>query len=125
VADIFFKQNSKMPHIIIDCPEKLLDQQKPAFVLSEIHNTVSETGLFKVTDIKVRINPYRFYLTAGAEKDFIHVIAHIMEGRTPEQKKNLTERIVRKLSALFPQVEVVSADVKDIQKETYTRLAIG
>ena len=124
MADIFFINPFKMPHIIIDCPEKLLEQQSPAVVLREIHDTAVETGLFNVNDIKVRINPYRYFLTAGAEKDFIHVIAHIMEGRTPEQKKNLTEKIVRKLSSLFPLVEVISADVKDILRETYTRKVI-
>jgi 5-carboxymethyl-2-hydroxymuconate isomerase len=42
-----------------------------------------------------------------------------MQGRTQEQKKNLSERVVRALNALLPDVEIISVNVRDFEKATY------
>ena len=42
-----------------------------------------------------------------------------MEGRTEEQKKALSERVVRSLKDLLPTVDIVSMNVRDFEKATY------
>jgi len=37
-----------------------------------------------------------------AHQHFVHVFASIMEGRTQEQKKGLSDRVVRLLLEMFP-----------------------
>ena len=56
--------------------------------------------------------------------DFIHVFAHIMQGRTTEQKANLSKQMVTKLVALFPDIPNVAMNVSDFEKATYCNRAM-
>ena len=50
---------------------------------------------------------------------FVHVFANIMEGRTQEQKKTLSDKVVRTLTELLPEVDVISMNIRDFEKATY------
>lgn len=69
--------------------------------------------------IKVRLNPYKHSLVLGDNKDFIHVFGNIMEGRTAEQKSDLSRKIVSKLDQLFPEVPIISMNIRDFEKSSY------
>ena len=84
-----------MPHFVIDCSKNITKIQEPKNVLKAIHRVAIDTGLFDERDIKIRLNPFfKDYLVGGKEDDFIHIFANIMQGRTTEQKANLSQRIV-------------------------------
>ncbi|MDN5200246.1 5-carboxymethyl-2-hydroxymuconate Delta-isomerase [Fulvivirgaceae bacterium BMA10] len=108
-----------MPHFIIDCSENILNQQLPEKIMQQVYDTADATGLFAKGDIKVRINPFKYFTVGNNQADFIHIIAYIMGGRTTDQKKNLATEVVKKLKTIFPEVPVISIDVKDIDKNTY------
>ena len=42
-----------------------------------------------------------------------------MEGRTVSQKKNLSERIITELKSMFPDVPIISINIRDFEKVTY------
>ena len=108
-----------MPHFIIDCTENVLKMQEPRVVLEAVFETAFSTGLFARNDIKVRLNPFVHSLVQGAADDFIHVFGNIREGRNGEQKANLSKVIVAKLNELFPEVPIVSMNIRDFTKESY------
>ncbi len=108
-----------MPHFVIDCSEHVLEQNPAKDILREVHDTAEATGLFAKGDIKVRINPYSLYTVGNTDDDFIHVFGHIMGGRTPEQKADLSKMIITKLKSMFPDVPVISMNVSDFDKTTY------
>lgn len=108
-----------MPHFILDCSENILELQKPREVLEEVFETAFSTGFFERNDIKVRLNPFKHSLVQGYDADFIHVFANIMEGRTTEQKSFLSKMIVSKLYKLFPDVPIISINIRDFEKDTY------
>ncbi|HTF04093.1 MAG TPA: 5-carboxymethyl-2-hydroxymuconate Delta-isomerase [Bacteroidia bacterium] len=108
-----------MPHFIIDCSEKILESCSVEKLLSTVHDTADSTGLFKKGDIKVRVQPYKYFTVANTQSDFIHVFGHIMQGRTTEQKADLSKRIVAKLKIMFPDVPVISMNVSGFEKATY------
>lgn len=109
-----------MPHFILDCSENILKKQDPKEVLQAILETAFATDLFKsINDIKVRLNPFKHSLVLNSDTDFIHVFANIMEGRNTEQKANLSQEIVSKLNLLFPDVSVISINIRDFEKATY------
>jgi len=108
-----------MPHFILDCTERVLEIQEPRKVLEEVFETAFATGLFGRNDIKVRLNPFQHSLVQSGEADFIHVFGNIMEGRTAEQKANLSKVIVTKLKELFPDVPIISMNIRDFTKESY------
>jgi len=111
-----------MPHFIIDCSKNLLKSVEAEQILQTVYDSAGSTGLFSLEGsggIKVRIRPYEHYLTVGAQDDLIHVFANIMEGRTTEQKADLSERIVAALVRLFPDVLIISINVREFEKEIY------
>jgi len=108
-----------MPHFVLDCSENILELQKPREVLEEVLKTAYATGLFEKNDIKVRLNPFKHSLVQGSDDDFIHVFANIMEGRTMEQKNNLSKQMITKLKIMFPKVPILSINIRDFEKDTY------
>lgn len=108
-----------MPHFVIDCSENVLTLNSIEEILREVHNAAHLTGLFKKDDIKVRIRSFKDFTVGDTRTDFIHVFGNIMEGRTTEQKANLSKEIVKKLTAMFPEVPVISISIREFEKSTY------
>ncbi|MBN9519020.1 5-carboxymethyl-2-hydroxymuconate Delta-isomerase [bacterium] len=111
-----------MPHFVLECSESVLGLTDPGGLMRAVYAAAESTGLFArggVGGIKVRINPYRYALNVDAHEHFVHVFAHVMEGRTREQKKDLSERVVRAIRALLPGVEIIAVNVADFERATY------
>jgi 5-carboxymethyl-2-hydroxymuconate isomerase len=113
-----------MPHFVIDCSESVLQFHDEVYILEQIHNAANSTNLFDENDIKVRLNPFNIYLVGNKREDFIHVFANIMQGRTTEQKANLSKKIVNKLVFLFPEFSNVAMNISDFEKATYCNKAM-
>ena len=108
-----------MPHFVIDCSENIIKIKTPKEIIQKVYDTAESTDLFDKGDIKVRINPFEYYNIGNTEDDFIHIFANIMEGRTTPQKKNLSERIIAELKLMFPNVPIISINIRDFEKATY------
>ena len=113
-----------MPHFILDCTESILEVHAPRKIIEEVFETAFSTGLFGRDDIKVRLNPFKHSLVQSGEVDFIHVFGNIMEGRTDAQKADLSKRIVTKLNELFPEVPIISINIRDFEKASYCNKAM-
>ncbi len=108
----------------MDCSQSIMNTHQEEFVLEQIHLVAQATGLFDENDIKVRINPYQKYLVGNKQEDFIHVFAHIMQGRTVEQKAHLSKQVVTKLVSLFPDTPNIAMNISDFEKATYCNRAM-
>ncbi len=93
--------------------------KSPDELMQDVYNEAESTGLFAKGDIKVRISPFEYYNIGNSKDDFIHIFANIMEGRTADQKKNLSERVIIKLKKIFPDVPIISINIRDFEKATY------
>ncbi len=108
-----------MPHFVIDCSENIIQLKSPKAVMQKVFDTAESTHLFDQKDIKVRMNPFTHYNNGNTSDDFIHIFANIMEGRTTSQKRDLSEKMVRELKKLFPNVPIISINIRDFEKATY------
>lgn len=108
-----------MPHFVIDCSKNIIKIKSPKEIIQKVYDTAESTNLFEKGDIKVRINPFEYYNIGNTEDDFIHIFANIMEGRNVSQKKNLSERIITELKSMFPNVPIISINIRDFEKATY------
>lgn len=108
-----------MPHFVIDCSENIIKLRTPKEIIQNVYDTAESTELFDKGDIKVRINPFIHYNVGNTNDDFIHVFANIMEGRTVTQKKDLSNRIITELKSMFPEVPIISINIRDFEKATY------
>jgi 5-carboxymethyl-2-hydroxymuconate isomerase len=90
--------------------------------MRSVYAAAEATGLFAqsgVGGIKVRLHPYRYFTNVDSQEHFVHVFANIMEGRTTEQKKALSEKVVRTLKELLPAVEIISMNIREFEKVSY------
>ena len=108
-----------MPHFVIDCSENIIKMESPEKVIQSVSDSAESTNLFDKGDIKVRINPFKYYNIGNTKNDFIHIFANIMEGRTVTQKSNLSEKIIAALKSMFPDVPIISINIRDFEKATY------
>jgi 5-carboxymethyl-2-hydroxymuconate isomerase len=108
-----------MPHFVIDCSEEIVKLRSPQEIIRKVYDAANATELFIPEEIKVRINPYQFYSTGNTSDNFIHVFANIMEGRTTEQKTELSKQIITVLNSMFPNVPIISINIRDFERATY------
>jgi len=108
-----------MPHFVLDCSEKIIKLKSPEELMQVVYDTADSTNLFAKGDIKVRINPFKYFNVGDSKDDFIHVFANIMQGRNTEQKSDLSNKIVGKLKKMFPDVPIISMNIRDFEKDTY------
>ena len=92
--------------------------------MQAVYEVAEATGLFAENDIKVRINPYKYYKLGNTKKDFIHIFGNIMEGRNVEQKANLSRKIIEKLHQMFPDISFVSMNIREFEKATYCNISL-
>jgi 5-carboxymethyl-2-hydroxymuconate isomerase len=108
-----------MPHFIIDCSEEILNIHSEEEIIEQLHLVANSSGLFEESDIKVRVHPYQQYSVGNKHELFIHVFSSIMQGRTTEQKAQLSKTVVEKLVSMFPDVPNIAMNVSEFEKATY------
>jgi 5-carboxymethyl-2-hydroxymuconate isomerase len=108
-----------MPHFLIDCSESIFILHSEDEIIEHVHSAAKSTELFNKNDIKVRVNAYNKYSTGNKIEDFIHVFSHIMEGRSNQQKSDLSRKIVKELISLFPSVPNIGANVIEFENTNY------
>ena len=108
-----------MPHFIIDCSKSILKSHSQVEIIEQVHRSAVSTKLFHKNDVKVRVNLFKKYSTGDKKEDFIHVFANIMQGRSIEQKLNLSKTIVKDLVSMFPLVPNIGTNVIEFEKATY------
>src|SRR5215211_5327912 len=105
-----------MPHFIIDCSENIIQQKSPDEIMQAVYDVAEATRLFATNDIKVRLRPYQYFKLGGDKKDFIHIFGNIMEGRSTEQKANLSKKIIERLNEIFPDISFLSINIREFEK---------
>lgn len=113
-----------MPHFIIECSKDVLRQRSPAEIMDTVYNVAESAGLFAVNDIKVRLQPYEYYQLGKNKHNFLHVFGYIMEGRSTEQKADLSTQISSRLTALLPDLSFLSVNISEFEAATYSNKAL-
>ena len=113
-----------MPHFIIDCSEDVITSIPPEEIMQVVYEVAESTRLFAQNDIKVRINSYNHFKLGADKKNFIHIFGYIMEGRTKEQRADLSKKIISRLNELFPNISILSMNISEFEKATYCNKAM-
>jgi 5-carboxymethyl-2-hydroxymuconate isomerase len=113
-----------MPHFVIECSENVLTKKTPEEIMQAVYDVAEATGLFAKGDIKVRLNLYKYYKLGEEKNDFLHIFGNIMEGRSKEQKANLSTKIIERLNQLLPEISILSMNVRDFEMATYSNKSL-
>jgi len=109
-----------MPHFIIDCSENVIQQKSPDEIMQAVYEAAEGTGLFGTNDIKVRLRPFQYFKLGEDKKDFVHIFGNIMEGRSTDQKADLSRRIIERVNEILPDISILSINIREFEKATYS-----
>ncbi|MDP3188974.1 5-carboxymethyl-2-hydroxymuconate Delta-isomerase [Limnobacter sp.] len=109
-----------MPHCIVEHSASLNGD----LILPQVFSGAMKSQLFEAdgSDIKVRAVAYQSYFTGQVKSDFVHVVLKILSGRTPEQKKELSNLVLVNLQKLEFQGCSLTVEVVDIDRASYSKL---
>jgi 5-carboxymethyl-2-hydroxymuconate isomerase len=98
-----------MPHCVIYASEVL-----PNNVLSAVHQAMVESQLFSEDRIKVRVMSVPQMMTGGVYTPHCHIEVKLINGRTPQQKINLSQLIYKALKRIVQsQISIEVIDISD------------
>lgn len=109
-----------MPQCIIECSSELSSVMKFDILVKKLHDIVESFEYFSVGSVKVRLMISEYYLIAGEEENFMHVVIKIFSGRSVEQRHNIANRTTKKLCEMLPSVNIISVEVLEINTVTHS-----
>ena len=110
-----------MPHLIIEYTPDYIDDLKVTAMIDKVFDAARASGLFAVENIKVRAIPVTAYRTGNSGRGFVRVQCRIHVGRSSTKKKALSEAIVAGLRDLEPGVAAITAEVVEMDPDSYAR----
>lgn len=113
-----------MPHIFIDYSADMFPEEQQNVLMDAVFQAVVDTGIFEAENIKIRLLPVNRYKIGRQEHGYIHCQCRIHSGRTSLQKKQLTRALVSSVSALATGCMVITAEVIDMDSDSYTKSVI-
>ena len=108
-----------MPHIIVEYPEKLLEDAEVHAMLQAVHRSIVDSGLFKENQIKTRAYSFNEFTNAGESNPYVHVQARIKFGRDADNKKRLSGAVLTGFKGLNIQASVITVEVIDMDRDSY------
>lgn len=110
-----------MPHFIVERCSKPGETIEAAKILQGLHEVAFSIGIFDEKTIKVRLREYDQVFVAGQPDSFIHVTIYLIDGRDKSTKKRLASAVHDYFRQTLPTVTSVSVDVRDLDREIYTK----
>jgi len=112
-----------VPHIIVEYQEEIANDTEIDLLLRAIHQSISDSRLFKADQIKTRAYPFRSFTNAGGSSPYIHIQARIKSGRAADNKKRLGEVILSGLAILQIPASVITVEIIDMDRDSYGKYA--
>ena len=116
-----------MPHLIVEYSQNL-DTFPEAQALIELNEAVTASPEFPdESELKSRFVLVDSFAigTLPSQRAFVHAQLHLLSGRTPEAKKDLSERIAEVLRRLSPRPAGVlvqlSVEIVDMDRGSYVK----
>ena len=110
-----------MPHIVIEHSTEGHGHFDADALMRALHEAAAGTGVVQAADLKIRAMAFADYLVAGTRDGFCHVSLYLLEGRSPEQKVQLSEALRAAMVALLPQTKSLSVDIRDMDAVAYKK----
>ncbi|MCJ8319284.1 MAG: 5-carboxymethyl-2-hydroxymuconate Delta-isomerase [Colwellia sp.] len=110
-----------MPHCLIEYAKTLTTEVSPEQLIESVYLGTLNSGLFSGDDIKTRIIPFDHFTSGTIKQNFIHVTLKILNGRSIEQQKGLSQAVLDELNRL-PLTDIsLTVEVVEIQKACYSK----
>jgi len=108
-----------MPNFIIEYSESLNTQISDEKLMDHVFLGAKNSGHFPPEAIKLRTQARKHFRLHGKQNDFLHISAHILSGRTDEQKSEISNAVLSELQGLALNSVFVSVEIVDIHRASF------
>ena len=113
-----------MPHLIIEYAQDMEVEEKVPAMLNAVHNAAVASGLFDEGNIKVRAIPLVHYRFGKGRDPFIHAQLRIQVGRNQDQKKALSNAVLKTLREQNWPAGMITVEVVEMDTATYAKYSV-
>ncbi|MCW8333907.1 5-carboxymethyl-2-hydroxymuconate Delta-isomerase [Vibrio sp. SCSIO 43135] len=113
-----------MPNLVMEYSNSVDERVNVQGLLEDLHEVVLNCGLFDVISVKSRSLRCHNWLVGdeGDSVDFIHISFEMLDGRTPEQKRELSRQLMDVLQQQAGHVRSLTVNIRDMDKECFQKV---
>lgn len=114
-----------MPNLVLEYSNSVDERVNVQGLLEDLHHVMMECGLFDVPSIKSRALRCHHWLVGDEADsvDFIHITVDLLDGRTVEQKRELSRQLMNVLQAQASHVRSLTVNMRDMDKACYQKVS--
>ncbi|WP_299875956.1 5-carboxymethyl-2-hydroxymuconate Delta-isomerase [uncultured Cocleimonas sp.] len=111
-----------MPHCIIEHSEDVLSSVNQQQLIDTVLTGAKKSALFELDHIKLRTQSYEYYQKGDVKQaGFIHVTLRILEGRTEEQRQELSEKVLSEFDGLSLKRVTITVEIVEMETASYSK----
>ncbi len=114
-----------MPHCVVEYSDTLESQVSAKKLLAAVYDSTLQAGLFEKSHIKVRALAYQHFQSGAQSPAFVHVTIRMHQGRSSEQKKQLSDTVLAGLVALELTAVSITVETVDMHTASYARQVVS
>ncbi len=117
-----------MPHCILECSPEILAGCDQNTLMQSCFDAAFASELFEADDIKVRLLPLQNQLVGETGLSQLHIDIKILDGRTPEQRKQLADGVLIAVQQYLLSCAVrhasLSVEISEIERASYAKVIL-
>ncbi|MEP2980545.1 MAG: hypothetical protein ABJO86_13725 [Lentilitoribacter sp.] len=110
-----------MPHIVLEYSANSIDDAHLDKALKSTYEVCCKFDCIRPEAIKIRAHSILNAYYGNGAKDFIHVTAHLLDGRSRARKADISKALLDNIMAEFPMIDTFSVDVLEIDGNVYQK----
>ena len=113
-----------MPHLVMEYSNSVDERVNVQGLLEDLHYAAIQSGLFDVPSLKSRALRYHHWMIGeqGDSSDFIHITFELLDGRTAEQKRELSRLLMAVLQQQASHITSLTINVRDMDKACFQKV---
>lgn len=113
-----------MPHLVMEYSNSVDERVNVQGLLEDLHHAAIQSGLFDAPSLKSRSLRYHNWIVGneGDSADFVHITFELLDGRTPEQKRDLSRLLMTVLQAQAGHIASLTVNVRDMDKHSFQKV---
>lgn len=109
-----------MPHIILEYSSPTLSPHADR-ILKVAYDAVVATEIFQYESIKARHIAYDAFIIAEHAESFAHITVKILDGRTQEQRVQVSDAVFAAVLATGIVIDKLSIELHEMDSTTYRK----
>lgn len=113
-----------MPNVVMEYSNSIEERVNVQALLEDLHQVTIQSGLFEARDVKSRTLRTHHWLIGDLDDSvgFIHVTLELLDGRSDEQKRALSEALMQALQAKAAFVASLTVNIRDMDRGCFQKV---